>query len=210
MKHILFFGDSNTWGYIPGSETERYPYDRRLCTVLQQALGVHYRVIEEGLCGRTTVFDDPLNEDRCGKGHLPMLLRSHAPLDLVVVMLGTNDLKHHLGLSPCDIALGAAKLVEMISTSDAGPSGTGPRVVLVAPAHVSSEDPLVPKFAGARAKSVELASRYQAVATEFRCGFFDAATVATCPVPDGIHLDSESIAKLGRALAAIVQNQLAE
>jgi lysophospholipase L1-like esterase len=92
MKTILCYGDSNTWGYIPGTG-ERYASHVRWPGVLQNALGNGYVIIEEGLCGRTTVWDDPIEEYRSGKEYLIPCLKSHAPLDLVVLMLGSNDLK---------------------------------------------------------------------------------------------------------------------
>ncbi len=158
MRHILCFGDSNTWGYIPGSLGDRLPFPQRLAGVIQNALGDVYRVIEEGLNGRTTAFEDPLNDDRCGKKHLPMLLQSHAPIDLINVMLGTNgSLKHHLNLAAEDVALGMAALIDMIETSGAGLNGIPPKILLVCPAPMSSERPYAPKFDGALEKSKKLA-----------------------------------------------------
>ena len=93
MKNILAFGDSLTWGFIAGS-FERHPFDVRWPNVLAAGLHGKARVIEEGHNGRTTVFDDPTTlDDRNGAKALPMLLSTHTPLDLVIIMLGTNDIK---------------------------------------------------------------------------------------------------------------------
>ena len=121
MKTVLCFGDSNTWGFIPGTDAHRYPWPQRLCGIVQEKLGGDWRVVEEGLNGRTTIFDDPMEPDRNGKLALPMLLKTHAPLDAVTVMLGTNDLKHLFGLDPKDIALGAATLIQLIQSSEPTP-----------------------------------------------------------------------------------------
>ena len=89
MKQILCFGDSNTYGLIP-KEGGRYPWGIRWTSILNEKLGLeNYRVIEEGLCGRTTIFDDPLREGRCGIRMLPVVLETHNPIDIIVVMLGT-------------------------------------------------------------------------------------------------------------------------
>ena len=108
MKNVLCFGDSNTWGFMPESISlpcpERHPHDVRWTGVLARELGGGYRVIEEGQNGRTTVHDDPFALARNGKTVLPAILESHKPLDLVVLMLGTNDLKAVYGVSPGEIA----------------------------------------------------------------------------------------------------------
>ena len=119
MKSILCYGDLNTWGYIPGTG-ERYPHDVRWTGVLKQTLGVGYHVIEEGLNGRTTVWDDPLMDGRNGKEYLTPCLASHAPLDSVIILLGTNDLKGRFSASVFDVASGIGLLVDIIRRSEEG------------------------------------------------------------------------------------------
>src|SRR5512143_1112361 len=114
MQTILCFGDSNTWGYNPET-AERYPPDVRWTGVLQQKLGAQYRVIEEGLNGRTTVWDDPVQPGRNGRIYLGPCLESHRPLDAVVLFLGLNDLKVRFSATAEDIAKGAGALVEIIA-----------------------------------------------------------------------------------------------
>jgi len=208
MKTILCFGDSNTWGYIPGTDGLRYAHDVRWTGVLAAGLGGGRRVIEEGLNGRTTCWDDPIKPGRRGLDHLPTLLESHAPIDLVLIMLGTNDLKHYFNLRAFDIALGAAKLVETVQLSDAGPvagdAKTAPAVLLVSPAHaVDAEAPFGHKFDEAVAKSQELGVAYREI-DEYGVAFFDAATVATASSVDGVHLDDTAHAALGAALVEVV------
>ena len=98
MKNILCFGDSNVYGYMPG-DGHRYPRDVRWTGALEQLLGPGYHVIEEGLNGRTTAFVDNLQPWSCGLGAFAAALRSHAPLNAVFIMLGTNDTKHRYGVS---------------------------------------------------------------------------------------------------------------
>lgn len=99
MEQILCFGDSNTWGY-DGESRKRLPWGVRWTSLLQEKLNKEeYRVIEEGLCGRTTVFEDPLRDGRKGTALLPTLLETHAQVDVITLMLGTNDCKTVFGAS---------------------------------------------------------------------------------------------------------------
>ena len=116
MKTILCYGDSNTWGYVPGSG-KRYVENQRWTGVMQNLLGDSFRVIEEGLNARTTVLDDPTRAFRNGKEYLIPCLDSHAPIDVIILMLGTNDLKHRFGLSAFDIGANIATLIEMMRQS---------------------------------------------------------------------------------------------
>lgn len=203
MKHVLCFGDSNTWGWDPRT-AERYPADVRWPGVMAAALGAGYHVIEEGLNGRTTVFDDPTNDGRNGRPYLVPCLETHRPLDLVIVFLGVNDLKARFGLSAVDIADGAAVLVRLIQGSDAGSpvrGGKAPPVLLVAPPVTGRLTDFAELFAGAVEKSRGLAPAYARVAAERGCDFLDAGRFIVSSDADGIHLDPGEHAKLGRAMA---------
>src|SRR5262249_19027184 len=164
MKTILCFGDSNTWGYDPVTGG-RFPGEVRWPGVLRQALGSEYEVIEEGLPGRTTVFDDPLEEYKRGKDYLLPCLRSHAPLDLVLILLGTNDLQTLYAASALDSALGCDALLTVVQRSEAGPGGVVPEALLIAPPPVKAvPEPWDEAFAGAEQKSRRLAEHYQRIA----------------------------------------------
>jgi len=132
MKTILCYGDSNTWGYNPATQ-DRFSQDERSPGVLRQALGDGYEVIEEGLNGRTTVWDDPIEGYKNGKEYLIPCLETHRPLDLVAMLLGTNDLKVRFSLSAYDIANGAGVVVDIVQRSGAGPDEGAPKVLLMAP-----------------------------------------------------------------------------
>ncbi len=137
MKHLLCFGDSNTWGYVPGSG-QRFPLQVRWPGVLQARLGSRWRVIEEGLNGRTTIHQDPERDGRNARLFLGPLLESHAPLDLLILMLGTNDLMPCYASSAADVAAGVGILLDIVATSGAGPSATAPAVLLVAPPRIKA------------------------------------------------------------------------
>ncbi len=214
-KTILCFGDSNTWGYIPGTVAQRYPHHVRWAGVMAGLLanppGDQYHVVEEGLNGRTTAWDDPCMPDRNGSKHLPMLLDTHAPIDLIIIMLGTNDTKHYLGLTANDIAMGASRLVQIVQQSSAGPAtgpqaSTPPAILLVSPTRIAATpNPFGHKFDEAIEKSQGLGAAYKEIADELGCHFFDAATVVICPNTDGVHIDETGHGNLGKALAEQVR-----
>jgi lysophospholipase L1-like esterase len=209
MTAILCYGDSNTWGYIPGT-AQRYPRHKRWPGLLQADLGPAAHVIEEGLNARTTVFDDPTKVGKSGLAYLRPCLDSHAPLDLVVLMLGTNDLKHRFGMSPADIGANVATLLGVIATSGAGLGGSAPPVLLIAPVQVGTLSNLADLFAGAVEKSKQLGRIYREVARQGGSHFLDAAEVAEVSPVDGVHLDEQGHAKLGRAVAGAVRAILSD
>jgi lysophospholipase L1-like esterase len=200
MREIMCFGDSNTWGYDPATGG-RFGNDVRWTGVLQAALGPGYRVIEEGLNGRTTVWEDPVEGDKMGRRHLVPCLESQAPLDLVVLMLGTNDLKARYSAPASDIAAGVGLLVDIIARSTAGRDGKAPRVLLVAPVPLAKLTDFADMLAGGTEKSRALAALYAAVAKQRGCAFFDAGTVVTCSDIDGVHFEAAGHRALGEAVA---------
>jgi len=207
MKTILCYGDSNTWGYKPVVK-ERYSRAERWTGILQRELGAEYYVIEEGLNGRTTVWDDPIEGYKNGKEQLIPCLTSHKPIDLVTIMLGTNDLKRRFSLGAYDIAEGAGVLVNIIQKSDCGPQEGAPKVLLMAPPPVAKLTEYAEMFEGAEVKSRRFSEHYQRVAQEFGCEFLDTAQVIVSSDLDGIHFEISEHQKLGRAVAARVREIL--
>ena len=207
MKTVLCYGDSNTWGYDPGSG-ERFPEDVRWPGVLARELGSEFRVIEEALNGRTTVRDDPVEEYKNGKEYLRPCLESHRPLDLVIVALGVNDLKARFFASASDVADGAGVLVSIAQRSVAGPAGGPPAVVLVAPPTVGRLTELAQMFAGAEEKSKGFARQYRRVAEKHGCGLLDAGELVRASDLDGIRLEAGEHRRLGEAVAARVREIL--
>lgn len=219
MKSILCFGDSNTWGYDPVASAAsplpcRHAPEVRWTGVLARELGGRFRVIEEGQNGRTTVHDDPMAEaSRNGRDHLPVVLESHKPLDVVVLMLGTNDLKSFLGLPPQDIAGGVTFLGQMILGSDAGLNGGPPHLLLVCPPAVgdfAGLPDLAERFAGARGKSLALPRLYAAAAAALGCAFLDAQPIVTVSAMDGLHFEAGEHSRLGAAAALAVREICAD
>ena len=204
MKTILCYGDSNTWGYRPGSG-ERYEQSERWTRRLQAMLGDGFSVIEEGQNGRTTVHDDPVDGFKNGLSYLLPCLESHKPVDLVVLMLGTNDLKHRFAVSAAEIAKSVARLVQVIRSCEFGPAGQAPRVLLLAPPPLGKLSHLADIFAGAYEKSLQLSGVYRQVAAERGCYFLDTATVVRLSDTDGVHLDAEQLPRLADAVAAAVR-----
>lgn len=206
MKNILCFGDSNTWGFAPGTGL-RYAHDQRWTGMMAQILGSDYRVIEEGLNGRTTVLDEPGRGFRNGIALLPALLESHTPLDLVIVMLGTNDLKAIYHQSASQIALGAQAVCEKVLGHTYN-MGQCPQILLVSPTLVESlPDEMV--FAGAMVKSQQFAERYQTVANSLGLHFFDAAAVVQTSPIDGVHWAQDQHGVFAKAIGDVVTNILA-
>jgi lysophospholipase L1-like esterase len=204
MQTILCFGDSNTWGYNPET-AERYAPDVRWTGVLARKLGAGFRVIEEGLNGRTSVWEDPLHPGRNGSRYLGPCLESHRPLDLVVLFLGLNDLKKRFSASADDIAKGVGVLAEMVARSGAGPGGAAPRMLLVAPPPVGRLTGFAEAFEGSVERSRRVAEHLRPIARQIGCDFLDAAEHVCFSDVDGIHFDAAAHAALGAAFAARIR-----
>lgn len=212
MRTVLCYGDSITWGSNPAAGGQRHARADRWPVVLQDALGAEFEVIAEGLRGRSTAFDEHLADcDRNGARLLPSLLYTHAPLDLVILMLGTNDMKPAIAGNAASAMLGMRRCVEIVRQHSPRLPGLPPaKVIIVSPPHVvASNDPFFDDlFTGAITESRKLAAYYAQLATELGCGFFDAARVAQASAIDGVHLDAANSHAIGVALAPIVRNQL--
>ena len=207
MKNILCFGDSNTWGYSP-QDGNRFSSDIRWTGVLQKSLGVDYRIIEEGLNGRTTFINEEGEEARpfrSGSDVLPIILESHRPLDFVIIMLGTNDLKVEFNLSVEDIAQGAKTLCEMVLNSEYLADNI-PQILLVSPTHIGST--IIPDqeefFNKARGQSLQFAEYYEKAAAELGVHFLDAAKIVKVSEVDGVHWDADQHVEFGKCLAQIL------
>jgi len=204
MKSVLCYGDSITWGRNAVDGT-RFPFEQRWPGVLQARLGSDYRIVEEGLGGRTVATDFWAQPHRNGRELLHPLLESHAPLDWVIIMLGTNDCApmHHLGVG--DISFGVTNMLWDIAKSAAGPKAAAPRCLLVSPPHIGSLSPFMALFyRGAEETSRGLASAYATVAEACGARFLDAATVVAPSPSDGVHPDATGHHQLGEAIAKIV------
>ena len=201
MRTILCFGDSNTFGTNP--EGGRHARDVRWPGRLQKLLGPDWYVIEEGMGGRTTVWEDPLEPGRRGIAALPIALASHKPLDLVILSLGTNDCKGHFHASPKVIAKGAEELCKTVCRFDYGPWAKTPKILLVSPIHIGEKvesSPYVSFDKEAPAKSRALGALYQEVAKNYNCLFLDGSQAAEPSALDQLHMDAENHRSMAEAI----------
>jgi len=209
MKTILCFGDSNTWGANP-VEKNRYSLQQRWPSVMHRDLGGEYLVIAEGQPGRTTVWQDPIEGGRAGIDALIPCLESHAPLDLVIILLGTNDLKQRFSLTATDIALGAQRLVGIVMTKNCGPFNSTPKVLLVAPPPVLEFPGSWEPMKGSQLISRDFGISYRKVSEQTKCEFFDAGSVVQSSPVDGFHWGPEGHLALGHALSVVCRHILEE
>ena len=201
MKSILCYGDSNTYGLMPDL-TNRYPRDVRWTGRLQKQLGEEYYVIEEGLGGRTTVWDDPIEEHKNGKKYLLPCLESHKPIDLVVLLLGTNDLKERFHVSSFCIATAIENLLNAIEASASGPNFTAPKLLLVCPVpirDVGNRD-LHRMLESGYAKSLELPEYYAQIAQRRNIPYLDPSGLVETSDSDGIHYTEQGHAVMANLI----------
>jgi len=213
VKHVLCFGDSNTFGTVDFAVIDRFDLQKRWTGLLASDLGPEYRIIEEGMPGRTTAFDDPLREFRSGRKYLAPCLSSHRPLDLIIVMLGTNDLQMRFSASAVDIASGIEILVDLIRKAGVGPGGGIPEILIVAPPPIGAIDPVEePCWAGAIQKCLQLPAQYERIAKQYQCHFVNSQEILTTGDlgRDGLHLAESGHVKLARLLGQKAVNILAK
>mgnify|MGYP003309273485 CR=1 FL=1 len=209
-KHILCFGDSNTHGYCadPADCADhgiRFNEDERWTKRLQKALGEEYLVIEEGLSGRTTCFDDPIHEGLSGLPYISPCLKSHETIDLLIIMLGTNDTKDRFYASAACIGIGMARLVKKAQATECW-GGKQPNILVIAPPHIGEgmlqSDVAATMGTGCVEKSRQLAKYYKEQCDLIGAHFLDAEELG-CEfnTVDYMHLTSRGHATLAEALA---------
>ena len=196
MKSILCYGDSITWGYSP-KDGSRFPFEDRWPGILQLELGDSYRVIEESVPGRTTNWDSPFLPERNGRKSLPLVLETNLPIDLFILMLGTNDLWKTFNFSASEIAGSCAFLIWTVQKAMAGPGFGVPEILLVAPQPLGPLAPFMKTFfEGRAAVSRQLAREYEKIARMTGCHFLDASKYVKSSRVDGVHLDAAGQKKL--------------
>lgn len=205
MRNILCYGDSNTWGYDP-RDASRYPAEVRWTGVLAKKLGAGYRVIEDGINGRRTVWDDPVNLCRNGAEGLGYALNSGKPLDLVIVMLGTNDLNH---TDATGYYNGLSALMRRVVNAETFYHGSSPvyrdkpRALVISPillTGVPSEDMPAERCERFAAESARFAGYTERLARELGIPWLNAAAFASPSPIDGCHMDGENHRLLGEAV----------
>ena len=212
MKTVLVFGDSNSWGWSPGNDfikpVERWSADVRWTGVMQKELGGGFKVLVDGATGRTTVWDDPFGEFCSSKGRIVSSMAAAAPIDLLIIFVGTNDL--YFPVSAQDIADGAALLArKALARAEAFADGK-PKVILVGPPPLGpvSNGIFREMFVGREEKSKQLGAHYKAAADFLGVDYFDAAAVVKSSDLDGVHLDADQHELLGKAMAVTVKKAI--
>ena len=194
MINILCFGDSNTWGYDPATQT-RFPNNIRWTGVLQSLLGDNFNIIEEGLNGRTTNVNEReehalgyYRDFRSSMDLISILIETNSPIDLLVVMLGTNDLKNNFNQSSNNISTNMKLVCEAIINNDYFNSKP---IILVSPTHINESSPnLLDSFIGTTEKSKSLAKQYKKIADDLDLFFVDASQSVKTNQIDGLHWDA--------------------
>ena len=211
-KHIVCLGDSNTHGYCAdpndnADRTNRFNEDERWPMVLQKALGNEYLILEEGLSGRTTVFDDPIHEGLNALSCIYSILMSHEVVDLLIIMLGTNDTKERFSANARIISLGLDRLIKKAKAIDCW-GGKEPKILVVCPPHIRDDfqDVLAEECMGLDCvqKSKELSKFYSKIAQQNNCLFFDAKDCEFNSL-DCMHLTKKGHGQLASYLNPIVK-----
>lgn len=213
MQHILVYSDSLSWGIVPTTR-KRLNFEQRWPGVMEMSLsssGQKVRVIEDCLNGRRTVWDDPFKPGRNGLVGLAQRIEIHSPLELVVLMLGTNDFQSMHEYNAWHSSQGISTLVSAVRTAPIEPDMPVPQILVVAPPAIRMpKGPIARKFESGEVKCVGLSAAYRMVCEEVGCHFFDAGGVITSSNIDGVHLDLEQHLILGNAVAEVVKPLLSK
>ncbi len=209
---VVCFGDSLTWGFNPVDKS-RYGHDIRWTRLLQRELGERFYVVEEGINGRTTVFEDPVRGDKNGLAHLASVRKTHMPIDILVIMLGTNDLQDRFSLSADAVGLAMSRILFAATQKTDDVEGRAPKVLLMAAPPLGDftgkEYANIYSNAHGGVQSRLLSGVYQRIAADYGVAFFDTGTVISASETDAIHFEAAPQADLARAIAVEVR-QLAE
>jgi lysophospholipase L1-like esterase len=199
MRTLVCFGDSNTWGFDPARPDERFDRGVRWPSIVADALAGQWEVVAEGLNGRTAALDSPVAEGRNGLTYLLPCLHSHAPVDLVVIYLGTNDVGDRYALPPMTVAGAVGRLVRVVRSSEAGPGHGPPDVLVICPPPFGRVDP-DGDFAGAPARADGFSRHFAAVCAELDVALLDLRGIVRYSDLDGIHLDEAGHAAVAAAV----------
>jgi len=208
MANIICFGDSNTWGTAATQTLTngslRYDNTQRWTALLQQALKGQHCIIEEGQPSRSLVHNPPFDGNKSGIRYLKACLAQYSP-NLVIVVLGTNDLKNKFSLTADEICQGLETLVEQTLNYTQSPTNTATKILIVCPPVITEVGHYAKMYAGGAEKSKQLTQLYQACAKRLSCDFFDAGSVICSSTKDGIHWGLAQHRLLVDALLPIVR-----
>ncbi len=208
MPTLLTFGDSNTHGTPPMTDAtsyHRFGPDIRWPCVAHRALGQAWDLVEEGLPGRTAQYDDPVMDGLMnGYTGLRMALQSHGPIDVLTIMLGTNDVKTRFGATPETVMGGIAGLLDLAMGTELQTRHDGFKILLICPPPIIETGVIRAQFWGGTEKTRRLSRLYAALAEDRGIGFLDAGQVIRSSPLDGIHFDATAHAALGQAVAEAI------
>jgi len=203
---IVCYGDSNTWGYIPATG-ERHPASIRWTGLLQKSLGYDFEIVEEGVSSRTTTFDDPKHEGKNGKTYLIPCLETHNPIDILILFLGTNDLKERFNKTPEQIFKSVEELVITIKEYAWNKNKKQPKFILVSPTIVDETvDGVEEKYKGAEKKSQQFPDGYRKIAEKYGLVFVNLQEFVKPSKKDGYHLDPESHKTISNKFEIVIKN----
>ncbi len=211
MKQILVYADSLSWGLVPDTRKRLDFYERWPGVVegILNATGQRFRIVEDCLNGRRTVWDDPFKDGRNGLNGLGQTIEKHTPLELIIVMLGINDLQSMHPHNAWHSAEGLRRVVGGIHDAPIEPGMEIPPILIVAPPTISTpKGAIAPKFSDCKGKFEGMAEAFRAVATDQGCHFLDAGAVTTVSKVDGVHLDVDQHKVLGEVIAETVRGIL--
>lgn len=202
MKTIVCYGDSNTWGAMslhecpPATMNSRHPWGVRWTSRIQIELGEEYHVVEAGLCGRTTALDCPMADHRNGLKDIDVTMMCAMPVDMVIIVLGTNDVKDFLNVTPYVSASGVARIIKQIQIGQYGPLGAAPEILVVSPSRIvpAYKDAwLYDEFGdGALEKDARMSEYLRKTAADCGVHFLDMGAYVSADNADGIHMNAES------------------
>ncbi|MEZ4358263.1 MAG: GDSL-type esterase/lipase family protein [Eubacteriales bacterium] len=211
MKRIMVYGDANCWGFSPSEDTQGQRYDEknRWPSIMRSMLGMDFEIIEENMCGRTTVFNDPFNENKNGLKTMDFCLMSHSPLDLIIIMLGTSDLKCFYNANPIIITRGLSLICDKILAFGDGQNGKPPKILVISPVEIEKDiknsafgyeyDNTASKY------SKELKQYYNQLSSEYDIEFLAASDHVRASDEDSIHLTPQGQRDLAAAVASKVK-----
>ena len=208
-KHIVCYGDSNTHGY-DGDTGLRFDGNTRWTCLLQKYLGDDYRIIEEGLSGRTTVFEDPLHEGLNGLELITPVLMSHEPVDLLIIMLGTNDTKVRFNCSAEAIGIGLQRLIKKAKDTECW--ANTPNILAICPKNIDHDyltnQCALPMGLTCDVTSEGLSASFKQAAELTGIHYLDANTLGLKNTSDFMHLDAKSHQKLAEHLSKLIPELL--
>lgn len=208
-KTLLVYGDSLSWGIVPGTRHRRR-FEKRWPGILQQSLGNRFRVVEDCLNGRTTAFEHRLLPGRNGAASLLQSLECHFPLDLIIFMLGVNDFQRIVGVTAWESAQGLAKLIDVVRLSKPEPTYDPPGILVISPPVIAKPvGTAADKFLGAEQQSPHQGLQFEEVAARKDCFFLDASQHIAPSDVDGVHLDEDAHERLAEAALPVVEKILA-